>query len=64
MITMNCYMDKTWCRCENCKHYSACENSQIYAMKKQAEEVKDVRDRIPYAVRDMSSVCEDFEVTE
>ena len=61
---MICYEDKTWCRCENCKNYRFCENSQIYAMRKQAEEVKDVRDRIPYAVCDMSSVCEDFEVSE
>ena len=61
---MMCYMDKTWCRTENCKHYRECEKAQIYAMRKQAQEVPDVRDRIPYAVRDMSSVCEDFEVAE
>jgi hypothetical protein len=61
MIT---YMDRTWCKCENCKHYYECKKSQKYAMRKQAHEVKDVRDRIPYAVRDMSSVCEDFEVAE
>ena len=61
---MICYMDKTWCRCENCKHYQTCEMAQPYAMRKQAKEVADVRDRIPYAVRDMSSVCEDFEVQE
>jgi hypothetical protein len=59
-----CYMGKTWCRYENCKYYRFCENSQIYAMKKQSHECPDVRDRIPYAVRDMSSVCEDFEVAE
>ena len=61
---MICYMDKTWCRTENCKHYQTCEKAQPYAMHKQAQEVKDVRDRIPYAVRDMSAVCEDFEVQE
>ena len=61
MIT---YMDKTWCRCENCKHYHECEKAQPYAMKKQAQECPDVRDRIPYAVRDMSEVCADFEVAE
>ena len=61
MIT---YMDKTWCRNERCKHYKTCEKAQPYAMKKQATEVPDVRDRIPYAVRDMSSVCADFEVAE
>ena len=59
---MICYEDKTWCRCENCKNYQTCEKSQIYAMRKQAQEVPDVRDRIPYAVRDMSDVCADFEV--
>jgi hypothetical protein len=33
-------------------------------MKKQAKECPDVRDRIPYAVRDMSDVCKDYEVAE
>ena len=61
---MICYMDRTWCRCERCKHYHECDIAQPYAMHKQAQEVKDVRDRIPYAVRDMSAVCEDFEVQE
>lgn len=61
---MNCYMDKTWCRCERCKYYRTCEKSQIYAMHKQAKEVPDVRYRIPYAVRDMSEICADFEVAE
>ena len=61
---MICYMDITWCRCERCKHYHECEKAQPYAMRKQAKECPDVRDRIPYAVRDMSSVCEDFEVQE
>ena len=61
---MICYEDKTWCRTEKCKRYQTCEKSQIYAMRKQAKECPDVRDRIPYAVRDMSSVCEDFEVEE
>jgi hypothetical protein len=54
-------MDKTWCRTENCKHYQTCEKAQPYAMHKQAREVPDVRDRIPYAVRDMSDVCEDYD---
>ena len=58
------YMDITWCRCERCKHYQECDIAQPYAMRQQAKEVADVRDRIPYAVRDMSSVCEDFEVAE
>ena len=35
---MKYYMDITWCRCENCKYYRFCENSQIYAMKKQGKE--------------------------
>ena len=61
---MICYMDRTWCRTESCKHYRACEHAQPYAMHKQAQEVPDVRDRIPYAVRDMSEVCADFEVAE
>ena len=61
---MICYEDKTWCRTENCKHYHECQMAKPYAMKKQAQEGPDVRDRIPYAVRDMSSVCEGFEVTE
>ena len=61
---MICYMDKTWCRCENCKNYRECEKAQPYAMRKQAQECPDVRDRIPYAVRDMSGVCKDFEVAE
>ena len=56
-----CYMDITWCRCERCKHYQECDIAQPYAMRKQAEEVKDVRDRLMYAVRDMSDVCEDYE---
>lgn len=58
---MMCYMDKTWCRTENCKHYEECKRSQKYAMRKQEKEVPDVRDRIHYAVRDMSDVCEDYE---
>ena len=57
-------MDITWCRTENCKHYEECKMSQKYAMRKQAKECPDVRDRIPYAVRDMSDVCEDYEVAE
>ena len=61
---MICYEDKTWCRTENCKHYHECKKAKPYAMKKQAQECPDVRDRIPYAVRDMSSVCEGFEVAE
>ena len=61
---MICYMDRTWCSCERCKHYQECDIAQPYAMRKQAKECPDVRDRIPYAVRDMSSVCEDFEVAE
>lgn len=59
-----CYMDKTWCRTENCKHYRICEKAQPYAMRKQARECPDVRDRIPYAVRDMSDDCNDYEVAE
>ena len=61
---MICYMDKCWCRTENCKHYQTCKRAQPYAMRKQAQECHDVRDRIPYAVRDMSEVCADFEVAE
>lgn len=61
---MICYMDKTWCDAKRCKNYGNCEKSLLYAMRKQAKEVPDVRDRIPYAVRDMSSVCEDLEVAE
>lgn len=61
---MICYMDRTWCRCERCKHYQECDIAQPYAMRKQAKECPDVRDRLMYAVRDMSSVCEDFEVAE
>ena len=59
-----CYMDKTWCRTENCKHYRICEKAQPYAMRKQAKECPDVRDRLMYAVRDMSGVCKDYEVQE
>lgn len=58
------YMDRTWCRTESCKHYRECEKAQPYAMHKQAKEVADVRDRIPYAVDDMSERCADFEVKE
>ena len=61
---MICYMDTTWCSCERCTHYRTCDIAEPYAMRKQAKEVPDVRDRIPYAVRDMSSVCEDYEVEE
>ena len=43
------YMDRTWCRCERCKHYQECDIAQPYAMRKQAKECPDVRDRIPYA---------------
>jgi hypothetical protein len=57
-------MDKTWCRNERCKHYQTCEKAQPYAMKKQATEVPDVRDRLMYAVRDMSAVCKEYEVAE
>lgn len=58
------YMDRTWCRTESCKHYRECENAQPFAMHKQAKEVADVRERIPYAVDDMSERCADFEVAE
>lgn len=61
---MICYMDTTWCSCERCKHYRTCDKAETYAMRKQARECPDVRDRIPYAVRDMSSVCEDYEVAK
>lgn len=61
---MICYMDIIWCSCERCKHHEDCDLSEKYAMRKQSKEVPDVRDRIPYAVRDMSSVCEDYEVEE
>lgn len=58
---MICYMDRCWCRSETCRHYETCEKSQKYAMRKQAKECPDVRDRIPYAVRDMSEVCKEYE---
>ena len=58
---MECYMDRCWCRTETCRHYQTCERAQPYAMKKQAKECPDVRDRIPYAVRDMSDVCKEYE---
>lgn len=61
---MICYMDITWCRTESCKQYQTCEKTLKYAMHKQATEVKDVRERIPYAVCDMSERCADFEVAE
>ena len=61
---MICYMDKTWCDAKQCKRYHSCGDALPYAMRQQAKEVPDVCDRIPYAVRDMSSVCEDFEVQE
>ena len=61
---MICYEDRTWCKTESCKHYHECEKTFRFAMHKQAQEVKDVRDRIPYAVRDMSEVCADYEVAE
>jgi hypothetical protein len=33
-------------------------------MRQQAKECPDVRDRIQYAVRDMSGVCKEYEVAE
>ena len=61
---MICYEDKTWCDAKRCKNYGNCEKSLLYAMRKQAAECPDVRDRIPYAVRDMSDDCNDYEVAE
>ena len=58
---MICYMDRCWCRSETCRHYETCEKSQKYAMRKQAKECPDVRDRLPYAVRDLSDVCKEYE---
>ena len=59
---MMCYMDKTWCNAASCKRYHSCAKALPYAMCQQIKEYPaSVGFRLPYAVRDKSRVCEEYE---
>ena len=58
---MICYMDKTWCNAKSCAKYNDCQKALPYAIRKQEKEEPDALERIPYAVRDMSAVCKEYE---
>ena len=59
------YKDKTWCGAKQCKNYHSCDEALPYAMCQQTKECPaDAGFRLPYAVRDMSEACEDYEVAK
>ena len=57
---MICFEDKTFCNKDTCKKYLACSNSFYVAAKRQANMEPKEENRLPYAVRDMSDVCEKY----
>ena len=57
---MICYKDRTWCDAKECKKYRYCTNAFPYAKNEQIKE--EHCQRLPYAVRDMSDECNDYEV--
>ena len=59
---MICYKDRTWCNAQECFYYTVCKEAFPYAKKEQIKE--EHCERLPYAVRDMSDDCNDYEVAE
>ena len=59
---MICYEDKTWCNAHKCTYYQTCREAFPYAKRKQQKQ--EGCQRLPYAVRDMSDECNDYEVKE
>ena len=59
---MICYMDRTWCDAEKCTYYQTCREAFPYAKRKQQKQ--EGCQRLPYAVRDMSDDCNDYEVED
>lgn len=59
---MICYKDKCWCEAKTCKKYRYCDDAFPYAKKEQQKQ--EHCQRLPYAVRDMSDVCGEYEVRE
>ena len=59
---MICYMDRTWCDAEKCTYYQTCKDAVPYAKRKQQKQ--EHCQRLPYAVRDMSDDCNDYEVAK
>jgi hypothetical protein len=55
-------MDKTWCDAHKCTYYTVCKEALPYAKKTQQKQ--EGCQRLPYAVRDMSDECNDYEVEE
>lgn len=58
---MICYQDKCWCDAKHCEKYEKCKKALPYAIKEQGKEVQHLDDFLPYAVRDMSFVCKEYE---
>lgn len=54
---MMCFEDRAFCDKELCKNYRNCKDSLYQAIKRQERIVKDKEEHLPYAVRDMSRVC-------
>ena len=57
---MICYKDKTWCNAHKCTYYTVCKEALPYAKKMQQKQ--EGCQWLPYAVRDMSDDCNDYEV--
>lgn len=58
---MICFEDKTFCNKEFCQKYMFCKYSLYQAIKRQETIVTDKEEYLPYAVRDMSKVCNQYE---
>ena len=59
---MICYEDKPWCNAHKCTYYQTCREAFPYAKRKQQKQ--EGCQRLPYAVRDMSDECNDYEVED
>lgn len=57
---MICYEDKTWCNAHKCTYYTVCKEALPYA--KKIQQKQEGCQWLPYAVRDMSDDCNDYEV--
>ena len=57
---MICYKDKTWCNAHKCTYYTVCKEALPYA--KKIQQKQEGCQLLPYAVRDMSDDCNDYEV--
>ena len=57
---MICYKDKTWCNAHKCTYYTVCKKALPYAKKMQQKQ--EGCQWLPYAVRDMSDGCNDYNI--